>query len=166
MTKVFLASATALAFLAGSQVPGEPGSAGLTSIASEIKLLRTSIEKSTESQVQIQAISVYLTNEQGRLTQLANRLDGIRRDLDSAASDSREAAAQVTTLEAALASNKIPPQMVPQYEQQLAESKRSAELKSQTESQLRARETLALQEFQTDRDQYTAMVARLQQFIK
>jgi hypothetical protein len=86
--------------------------------------------------------------------------------LDAAAAESRNAAAEVASLESALAGNTIPPQAKEQYEQQLAMQKRSADLKAETESQLRSRERDALQEFQTDRDQYTALIARLQQFIK
>jgi len=165
MTRVFMASATALAFLAGSQVPGDPGSS-LTAIASEIRLLRASIEKGNESQVQIQAISVYLTNEQGRLTQLATRLDAVRHDLDAAAADSREAASNLATMEAAIAANRYPDAEKTQIERVLADNRRLADLKAQNEAQLRVRETEAQRAFEADRDQYTALIARLQQFIK
>jgi chromosome segregation ATPase len=166
MTKVFVAAATAIALVGGSQVPTTEAGSALVSIGNEIRLLRVSIEKASSDQVQIQAISVYLANEQARLVQLDNRLDAIRRDLDIAATESSQAAAQVSSMQTLLATNKVPQEERSQYEAQLAVEKRSAESKAQKESQLRLRETEALQELQNDRDQYNALVARLQQFIK
>lgn len=166
MIKLLVASATTVALLGASQVSTADSSSVLASIANEIKLLRGSIEKANDNQIQIQAISVYLTNEQGRLAQLGSRLDSIRHDLDIAAADSREAAAAVTSMENILAGNTIQGQEKEQYQRQLDIQKRSADVKAQKESQLRSREQDALQEFQTDRDQYTALLARLQQFIK
>lgn len=166
MTRLLLASATTLALLGGSQVPAQSADSGLASIASEIRLLRASIDRANEGQIQIQAISVYLTNEQGRLVQLGNRLDAIRHDLDIAAAASREASAAVTSTEAQLADAQLSPPVREQFERVLKSGQQVAALKADTEAQLRLREQQAQQEFQTERDQYTAMIARLQQFIK
>ena len=164
MTKFILTSVATVALLGASQVPVTDASSALASIASEIRLLRGSIEKANDNEVQIQAISVFLTNEQGRLVQVGNRLDSIRHDLDIATANSREAAVAVAGMESRLPD--VPTQRRDQWEASIADAKKSAGAAAQRESDLRVRERDALQEFQTERDQYTAMVARLQQFIK
>lgn len=72
----------------------------------------------------------------------------------------------MTSTEAQLADAQLSPPVREQFERVLKSGQQVAALKADTESQLRAREQQAQQEFQTERDQYTAMIARLPQFIK
>jgi hypothetical protein len=139
--------------------------AGLTAVAAELKLLRSTAEKASESQIQVQAIGIYLANEQARLAQMTSRLDSIRHELDAASAEMTAASTQASGMEKRLQDTTLPSEFRSQLEAGFRSTKQEADLRTEKVNQLRLREADALQALRGDQDQWAAMVARLQQIV-
>lgn len=152
--------------IARGQTSAPSGSDSLTAIASEVHLLRESVEKSANTQIQVQALGVYLSAQQSRLVQTANRADSIRRDLDAAVLESQRAAKEADSVQLRLNTVNDPPEVKTALEQELVSFKQAASLASVKESQLRARDSEASQALQAELDRWNDLMARLEQTIK
>ena len=62
----------------------------MAALTAEIRQLRAAVEALARSQQETQALSVYLSAQQGRLVQATQQLDAARKDVDSAAADNRD----------------------------------------------------------------------------
>jgi septal ring factor EnvC (AmiA/AmiB activator) len=85
-----------------------PPVASLAALTSEVHLLRVAVEKSTQTQTQLQGLSVYLSAQQSRLIQTSARVDTIRKDLDIAFRDSKTLADRLAAARDILASEPNP----------------------------------------------------------
>lgn len=131
-------------------------------LTAELRLLRLAVERSTQVQTQIQALSVYLSAQQSRLVHSSSRADALRRDLDGATREVGHFADRVAELERSLAL----PQMADhkgQFEGELQEMKRMLARATATEAQLRAREADAASAVQNDLSVWNDLISRLQQ---
>lgn len=142
---------------------GAPPDAGgtLAGLTAEVRLLRLSVEKSAQSQAQIQALSVYLAAEQSRLVQVSNRADSLQKDLDAAVQTSAVAADRVAGLEAELKKSQ-PPEIKTQLEDALSDARQSLKRATTAESQLQARQSEAAGTLQAELARWSDLIARLQ----
>ena len=148
-----------------------PDSAGsLAALTAEVRLLRLSVEKSAQTQAQIQAMTVYLSVQQSRLLQVSTRADALRKNLDAAIRETSHFTENVADAEKALAMP-IPTSVQPsaqtaitaQREAELAQAKRDLARAASAEGELRNRESDAASAVQTELAHWTEMIARLEQ---
>src|SRR5215210_4304149 len=90
---------TAVLFAQNRDEPAAPAGS-LAALTAEIHQLRLSVEEATRSQVQTQALGVSLSVQQGRILQVANRLEAARNELDTATRESQRLAATIAEMEA------------------------------------------------------------------
>lgn len=75
---------------AAPRIAGDESMAALTAA---VRQLRVAVEQLARSQQETQALSVYLSAQQGRLVQATQQLDAARKDVDSAVESSRDSEA-------------------------------------------------------------------------
>jgi hypothetical protein len=147
----------------GSNTPDAGGS--LAALTAEVRQLRVAVEESARSQVQTQALGVYLSVQQSRVLQVSARLDAARRDLDAMTVRSRDIATQLATID-----DELPRVTEPTKRAALEDMNR--ELKTQQgtfglrEQQARSREGELSQELQVEDARWTDLISRLDQLIK
>jgi hypothetical protein len=141
----------------------DPGSlAGLTA---EIRQLRLAVEESARSQIQTQALGVYLSVQQSRVAQVASRLDVSRRELDGMAVRGRQMAAEMANLENALPQVTDPKQRA-EVEQQARVMKLELDSLALQEQQTRNREAELSQTLQLEEARWTEIISRLEPATK
>lgn len=146
------------------EVSTQPGGS-LAALTSEVRLLRVAVEKSTQTQTQLQGLSVYLSAQQSRMIQTSARVDTIRKDLDVAARNSKALTDRVAAARASLASNPNP-DVRAEAQDMLTVVTREATQATAYEAQLRAREAEASADLQTELTRWSDLIARLEQTIK
>jgi len=72
---------------AAPRIAGDESMAALTA---EVRQLRVAVEELARSQQQTQALSVYLSAQQGRVAQATQQLAAARKDVDTATANSRD----------------------------------------------------------------------------
>ena len=152
--------ATALA-----QEESTPPVGSLAALTTEVRLLRMAVEKSTQTQTQLQGLSVYLSAQQSRLIQTSARVDTIRKDLDIAVRDSKALADRVAAARASLA-NELNPDLKAQVQDMLTAITREAAHATAYEAQIRAREAESLADLQTEFTRWSELIARLEQAMR
>ena len=85
---------------AAPRIAGDESMAALTA---EVRQLRAAVEELARSQQQTQALSVYLSAQQGRVAQATQQLEVARKDVDSATANSRDSEAMLKRLSEELA---------------------------------------------------------------
>ena len=156
--------------LAGPQSGASDSEGSLAALTAEVRLLRLSVEKSAETQTQIQAMTVYLSAQQSRLIQASARADALRKDLDAAHGESVHWTDTVSMWEKALAmplaapSSNTPTRE--QLEAELSGAKRNLARATATGVALQNRESEATAAVQTELGQWTDMIARLEQLTR
>jgi hypothetical protein len=134
-------------------------------LTGEIRSLRASIERTSESQLQGQILGLYLSLQQNRVAQANSRLDVVRRELDGLTNRSREIAQRAATLDQALTQETDPAKRRDLEDEQRA-MKQAAEQVVGQEQQGRARETEAYQTAQSEEQRWTELISRLEQLLK
>ena len=166
-TTLFLAVAVAMvisgALFAREQNADPTSFAALTA---EVRLLRLAVEKSTQTQAQIQAMAVYLSAQQSRLLQVSARADAVRKDLETAVRERSQLADMVSEAERALAG---PPPTAPNgkpipdmRQAELADMKRGLARVAAVEAEMRGRESEAAAAVQSELNRWSEMIARLE----
>lgn len=79
----------------------------LAAIASELRLLRQAVEKSTDTQTQIQALTAALSAQQSRLLQVSARAESLRKDVDAATAEHAVVTDYMTRLTNQMASGEL-----------------------------------------------------------
>jgi hypothetical protein len=154
--------------LARQQVGPSDQAGSLAALTAEVRLLRLSVEKSAETQAQLQAMTVYLSAQQSRLLQVSARADALRKDLDAAVRESRHFADIVAGLETDMAMSPQPlssgaaPTRA-QLEAELSQMKKDLARATAAEAELRNRESDATAAVQSELARWTDMIARLEQ---
>ena len=148
-----------------AQERSAPSDGTLAALTDEVRLLRVAVEKSTQTQTQLQGLSVYLAAEQSRLVQTSARVDAIRKDLNAAARDSKALASRIATVQANLATQATP-EMRAQMQEMLTATIAEAARATEYETQLRAREAAASTDLQNELARWSDRIARLEQTIK
>ena len=137
----------------------------LTALTEELRQLRLAVEESARSQVQTQALGVYLSVQQSRLLQVTTRLDAARRDLDTATARSRQIATALSSIEDALP-GATERQERARLESQNRDLKEEQVRVSVAEQQARNRETELSQAMQLEDTRWSDLISRLEQVIK
>jgi uncharacterized coiled-coil protein SlyX len=159
----------AMLFAAGSAIAwaqarsDEPGS--MTALIAEVRQLRLAVEESSRQQAQIQGLSVYLSAQQSRLTQIGAQLDAVRNELANATARAQEVAnllsgAQTEATRASTAEEREQAtEMARMFKKQAAEA-------AERERQIRERELALAQTLQNEEGRWVELVTRLEQSVK
>jgi hypothetical protein len=166
------AASVVLAIVVGGASPGaqEASQAGDTAkaikeLTAEIRTLRATIERTSESQLQGQILGLYLSLQQNRVTQATARLDAVRREVEGVSNQARATADQVAEMDAALLQETDPVKRRV-FEQQQRDFKQQAAQVAAMEEQVKAREAEAYQAAQTEEQRWTELIGRLEQLLK
>jgi hypothetical protein len=159
----------AILFAAGSAIAWaqarseEPGS--MTALIAEVRQLRLAVEESSRQQAQIQGLSVYLSAQQSRLTQIGAQLDAVRHELTGATARTQEFAnllsgAQTEAARASTADEREEAnEMARTFKQQAAAA-------AERERQIREREAVLTQVSQNEESRWVELVTRLEQSVR
>jgi hypothetical protein len=151
--------------LAQEAAQGGDTAKALKELTAEIRILRATIERTSESQLQGQVLGLYLSLQQNRVTQATARLDSVRREVEGVTNQSRATADQVAEMDAALLQETDPVKRRA-FEQQQRDFKQQAAQIAAMEQQVRQRETEAEQAAQTEEQRWTELIGRLEQLLK
>jgi DNA repair exonuclease SbcCD ATPase subunit len=142
---------------------GERPDGSMASLTAELRQLREAVEALTKVQAQTQALGVYLSAQQSRVTQTAARLDAVQKDLDTVVRRAEQVDAQLTQLNEGL------PNASPSERLAIADAARAmtVEQKGLTAQlqQARAKETELLQALQLEEGRWTDLISRLEQLM-
>jgi hypothetical protein len=138
---------------------------GFQGLIAEIRGLRIAIEESNRTQTQTQALGVYLGVQQGRIMQVATRLEADRKELEGAEARSRQLTAEKAGLETAL-SRETDLERRRGFEMQYRDTNQELEAATVRERQARAREFQESQALQVEDARWNELISRLEQIIK
>ena len=138
----------------------------LAAIAAELRLLRQAVEKSTDTQTQIQALTSALSAQQSRLMQVSARAEALRKDVDAAAAGHAEVADYGTRLSAQLASGQLSAEARDQASLELKTARADEQKASGKETQLRNALAEADAAVQTELAHWTELMSRLDQLAR
>lgn len=144
---------------------GDETARAIRELTTEVRSLRTAIERTSDSQLQGSILGMYLNVQQNRVSQAANRLDIIRRELDGITTRTRDLTQNSANVEALLP-QETDPERRKQMELEQRAMKQESEQLVGMEQQARGREAEAFQMQQTEEQRWTELVARLEQLLK
>ena len=148
---------------AHAQEEQAPGS--LAGVIAEIRQLRVAVEESNRRQSHIQMLSVYLSAQQSRLVETANRLEATRRELEEAVARTQEGQRVVKMFTGDPAEAGQPP--FPPEAAGLADMfKPQIDAAREQEARLRAREAEMWQALQLEEARWDDLIARLEQSVQ
>jgi chromosome segregation ATPase len=147
-----------------AQGKSDPADSSLAALTSEVRQLRLAVEELSKSQTQTQALGVYLSVQQSRIVQVANRLDAAQRDLDAAAARSREMEGRVMTITDEL-QRISDPRTRAELEGAAREFKAEQRLVDLQWQQARSRESELSQALQLEESRWTDLIARLEKLV-
>lgn len=146
----------------GQPDPAPPSVAG---VIAELRQLRAAVEESNRRQSRIQMLSVYLSAQQSRLVETANRLEATRRQLSEAVARTGESQRVVEMFEGDPTAGTRP--AFPSEAAGLVEMfKPQLDAAKEREDQLRARETEMVHALQVEEARWTDLMARLEDSVK
>jgi hypothetical protein len=122
------------------------------------------VEKSSQTQTQLQALSVYLSAQQSRLIQTSARVDAVQKDLDTAARNSKVLANRVADLQIAMVAAR-PDERV-QIQEALTATGREAAQAAEYATQIQVRQAAAAADMQTELARWADLIGKLEQAIK
>src|SRR5262245_60259094 len=93
-----------LVLAAADQSGGAEAIGSLSELKNEVRLLRQAVEKSTQTNAHVQAMSIYLSAQQNRLNQETARADELRDELSGVTLQLRSMLAYASTIERAVVS--------------------------------------------------------------
>jgi chromosome segregation ATPase len=138
----------------------------LAAIASELRLLRQAVEKSTDTQTQIQALTAALSAQQSRLLQVSARAESLRKDVDAATAEHAVVTDYMTRLTNQMASGELSAEARDQASSEL-KAARGAEQKAEAkESQARTALIDAESAVQADLARWNDLMSRLDQMAR
>ena len=141
------------------------GGGSLTALTAEVRQLRLAVEESMRSQTQTQGLGVYLSAQQGRILQVASRLDASRRDLEGITNHSQATANKLENID-----DRISRVTNPNERLGLENEKGMMILEQKSislqEQQARTRENELSQALQLENDRWADLISRLEQLIK
>lgn len=143
----------------------DAGAAPLGALTSELRQLRIAVQQLARDQTQTQALGVYLSVQQGRILQVANRLDQAQRDLEAATVAAQDIASRLDGLVDSPARVTDPDERAA-IEQGLAMLKREQATVALREQQARQREMTLRQALQTEESRWSDLVVRLEGLIR
>jgi hypothetical protein len=163
---VALAVAAGVTLVSAQQASpaGDPTRA-IQELTGEIRNLRAAVTHSTELQLQGQILGLYLSLQQSRVAQATARLDAVRRELEAAATRTRQHTEIVADLEARI-HQETDAERRRKLEMEYRAMKQHAERLAVQEQQIRNREAEILQSAQTEEARWNELVAKLEQLLR
>jgi seryl-tRNA synthetase len=137
----------------------------LATLTAEVRQLRMAVEESTRSQTQTQALGVYLSVQQSRITQVATRLDSARKELDTATNRLREITSTLDNMQTELLQTSET-QRRAALEDGLRQLKVEQQRVAIEEQQARSREADLAHALQLEDSRWTDLITKLEQLIK
>jgi hypothetical protein len=134
-------------------------------LTAEVRSLRAAVERAAQTQVQQQVLGLYLTLQQGRVTQATMRLDTVRRELEGVTSRADELAAEAARLEEQLIVETAADKRRELEAAGAATKQETRRIKAQ-EQQIRNRESEAFQAAQTEETRWAELASQLEQLLK
>jgi chromosome segregation ATPase len=147
---------------AAPRIDGDESMAALTA---EVRQLRVAVEELARSQQQTQALSVYLSAQQGRLAQATQQLEAARKDVASATDNSRDSEAMLKRLSEELArvTDRTQRAAIEDAMHGFERERGAAELALQ---QAQARESELSRALAREEDRWSDLLARLEQLTQ
>jgi chromosome segregation ATPase len=132
----------------------------MAALTAEVRQLRVAVQELARSQAEAQALSIYMSAQQGRLSQATQQLDAARRELDAASARSQDAEARLTAY-----SNELPGTTDRERRAALEDAIRAVESErpeiDRAVQQARARESDASRRLSVEEDRWGDLLARL-----
>lgn len=138
----------------------------LAAIASELRLLRQAVEKNTDTQTQIQALTAALSAQQSRLLQVSSRADERRKEVDSIAKQHADVSQSIATNTNALAAGTLNPEVRNNVGELLKEMRAQEQKLAADETQARTTLAEADAAVQTELARWTDLMNRLDQLAR
>ena len=172
MSRIGLKVGVAVIVLAGAawattaaQGLGQANDNSMAALTNEVRQLRVVVQEAGRSQTQMQALSISLTAQQSRLSQVNDRLDKVNTELVGVTAKSEEARRMIGEAQAELGRAKDAPERAHANEM-LELFKRQAQQIGEQENQLRVRESELTNQFRVEEQRWLQLVARLEEVIK
>lgn len=143
--------------------PTDTGS--LAALTAEVRQLRLAVEESTQRQTQTQALGVYLSVQQSRITQVAARLDAAHKELDALTVRSKNLTDTISRVNEVFL-RETNAQARAGLEQEIRSLKQELESVALQEQQVRSREAELFQMLRTEDSRWTDLVSALETLIK
>jgi hypothetical protein len=134
-------------------------------LTAEVRSRRAAVERAAQTQVPQQVLGLYLTLQQGRVTQATMRLDTVRRELEGVTSRVDELAAEAARLEEQLIVETAADKRRELEAAGAATKQETRRIKAQ-EQQIRNRESEAFQAAQTEETRWAELSSQLEQLLK
>lgn len=138
----------------------------LAAIASELRLLRQAVEKSTDTQTQIQALTAALSAQQSRLLQVSSRADELKKQFETAAKAHADVVQSITTNTNALAAGTLNVEVRGAVADMVKEMRVQEQHLAADEAQARAALTEAEGAVQAELSRWTDLMTRLDQLAR
>ena len=136
----------------------------LAALTADLRQLRTAVEQLARSQTQTQALGAYLSVQQSRTLQAANRLDAVQKDLDSAAVRSQEIERRLASMTSEL-SRANEPRVRAALEDQIRVFKAEEQGIDRQLQLARSREGELSQALQLEESRWNDLISRLEQLM-
>ena len=137
----------------------------LASLTGEVRQLRIAVERLTQTHVETQTLTGYLSAQQARVGQVSERLDAARKDVEVAFERSQQVEAQLSILAEDLARISDQSQRLV-LDQAVNGTRAEKERLDQVLRQARDRESELLRELQLEQAQWNELVARAEQITR
>jgi chromosome segregation ATPase len=144
---------------------GTDASGSLAALTTEVRQLRIAVQELARSQTQSQALGVYLSVQQNRLTQAAAQLDAARKDVEGSTLRLGELSSKAGELELAL-QRTVAPQEREAIEQMTGVTKREQSSAARQAQQAQTRYDELSQSVQLEESRWSDLVSRLEQLLK
>lgn len=136
----------------------------LSALTNEIRLLRQAVEKSTQTQSQVQALSIYLSAQQNRLNQSVTRADAIRNELAAKTKALQDLSEEAKNYELIIATGPLDERTV--AEVRMKGIKEAVPRLIEQQADLRIRLAQADAEVEAGLTRWNEMIARLEQMTR
>lgn len=161
---LFLAGLAALG-TAGAQGLNQANDNSMAALTNEVRQLRVAVQEAGRSQTQIQALSISLTAQQSRLSQVNERLDKVHAELSTVAAGIGEGRRMMAEAQAEMSSAQSATQRE-QANDMFTMFKARVDQLTDEENRLRTRELELMNQFRVDEQRWLELVARLEEIIK
>jgi hypothetical protein len=150
---------------ATAQGLGQTNDNSMAALTNEVRLLRGVIQEASRSQTQMQALSISLTAQHSRLTQVNDRLERATTDLSAVSAKVAEARRMITEAQAELGRAKTAEERG-QATEMLNLFRQQTDTMTEEENRLRLRQSELANQFRIEEQRWLELAQRLEEIIK
>ena len=147
-----------------AQAPQDMTPASMSTLISEVRLLRAAVEENGKRQTEAQAMAVYLSAQQSRLVQISQQLESTRSELTTVSAQLQQFKTLLKSMQGDAMS--IKPEERAEAEGMMQLFKPQLDQAALKEQQLKAREFELSQALVTEQGRWSDLINRLEQMIK